>query len=1190
MKRPEIPHNESKRQAALCGLNVLDTPAEARFDRITRVAQQHFQVSIALVSLVDEDRQWFKSRQGLDASETPRDISFCGHAILSEEIFYIPNTLTDSRFADNPLVTGPPNIRFYAGAPLHAPDGKRIGTLCIIDDKPREFSAEELAILRDLANSVEKELAKNSTRVKFTIAQKLSLSSVLLVLLSAGVVGGLFYDKTTTLLVERALEDVSEKVRDAGDMLKTIITTHDEDVLFLASTPPIQGILRAQSAGGYDEQGQSSSTTWVKRLEAIFQSQLRRKSAYLSIRYIDARGQELVVVSRRDQEIISLSGEQLQNKARRTYVSETLKLPAGSVYVSEMNLNREFGKITLPRQEVIRSATPVYDEKTSGLAGLVTITAEVGSKLRTIQSRVRSASDSEIYITNDSGDYLLHPELDKAYGFELDKKFRIQDDFPQLANLFMSNDRNPQVTLKSESADGWQVMNFTKISFDANNPKRFIAVVITRDYSDIVAEQSKLLDDVVLWALLLVIVGAGSGVLFSVGLTRPIKQMTQVMDDYIHQRDTKETMPVNLNNEIGVMARIYQILIGQVEEAHSDLAEMNIKLEARVAERTQALEISEIHQRSIVENIVDGVITIDDKGTVASFNPAASNIFGYSAEQVTGRNIKMLMPEPYTSEHDGYLRNYLSTGEKKVIGIGREVVGQRKDGSTFPMELAVSEMQINGERMFTGIVRDITERKKIENMKSEFISTVSHELRTPLTSIRGALGLVLGRSADQLSDKARNMLEMANRNSERLTLLINDILDLEKIESGRLEFDFAIVDLVSLARRALEDNEGYAQTHQVKLQLDTMLDVAPVWCDEHRLLQVFANLISNAVKYSPRDGQVEISVSAHEGGYRVAVRDHGKGIPEEFHGRIFQRFAQADSSDTREKGGTGLGLSITKAIVEFHKGNIGYESEPDKGTEFHFDLPSPAQASLQENPEEATGIRVLICEDNADVAAILAEMLKSAAVVSDIATTAEAARTLLGKHAYRLLLLDLTLPDADGLQFLQELRATSTTAELPVIVVSGRAEDGRIAFKGDAVTVVDWLQKPIDEARLKRALHEALHRTERPRILHVEDDLDIIQVTQALLEGMADVSHVPSLIDARQRLATQDFDLVILDLALADGSGLELLDELKGRCPVVIFSVHIPDREVSAQVTAALTKSMTSNEQLLATIMKVLEG
>lgn len=1330
MKKPEIPQNESQRLEGLCSLNILDTAAEERFDRLTLKAQQHFGVSIALVSLVDAERQWFKSRQGLDANETPRDISFCGHAILNEGIFTIPNTLEDSRFADNPLVTGPPHIRFYAGAPLHAPYGQRIGTLCLIDDKPREFSDKELTVLRELADEVELELAKHVSRIKFTILQKLILSSVLLVLISAGIVGGLFYNKTTDLLVEHALENVSTEVQNAGDSLKTIINTHDEDVLFLAHTPPIQGILRAQSEGGYDAQGKSTTKVWTQRLATIFRAQIQRKSAYLSIRYIDAKGHELVVVSRDGQEIVSLTGKQLQNKARRTYVSETLKLPVGSVYVSEMNLNREFGKVTQPRQEVIRSATPVYNENDSSLAGLVTITAEVGGKLRTIQNKVRSKGYSEIYITNDRGDYLLHPDSSKTYGFELGTLNRIQADFPRLAKLFLPENLERQVILRFKDDKGRQVMNVSKISFDANNPKRFIAVVITHDYVGIVTEQSKLLDDVVLWTLLLIILGAGLGVFFAVNLTRPIKQITQAMDDYIHQRNVKNTMPVSENNEIGLMARSYQILIGQVEDAKTSLKKMNSVLEVRVAERTKALEMSEVRQRSIVENIIDGLITIDSKGAIASFNPAASNLFGYTVAEVMGRNVKMLMPEPYSGEHDGYLHNYLTTGKKKVIGIGREVTGKRKDGSTFPMELSVSEMEVNSERMFTGIVRDIsdrkqaeqkfqevhsirqgildsadfaiittntegliqtfnlgaermlgysadeiiekqspaifhdidevvarakemsiefgkniepgfevfvtkvrkgevderewtyirkdgsqfpvllsitairdeeneikgflgigldiTERKRLDKMKSEFVSTVSHELRTPLTSIRGALGLVLGKAAETLPAKIRTMLEMAERNSERLTLLINDILDLEKIESGSLEFEFKQMELVSLAQRAIDDNEGYASKHDVSLALETDLDEIHIYGDEHRLLQVFANLISNAVKYSPAKGEVTISITPFGKGYRVSVKDQGAGIPEEFRSRIFQRFAQADSSDTREKGGTGLGLSITKAIVERHGGVIDYASIINKGTDFYFDLPDSQVTIAHEDNNNA--IRVLVCEDNADVASILAEMLKSEGLVSDIAATGQAARNLLAQNSYRLLLLDLTLPDIDGLEFLKELRETTEYKDLPVIVVSGRAHEGRVQFNDDAVTVVDWIQKPIEPDRLTRALREALQRVERPHILHVEDDPDIVQITQTLLEDVADFTHVPSVNAARQQLESQVFDLVILDLNLADGSGVELIEQLKSHCPVVIFSAQVPAREITEQVTAALTKSTTSNDQLLGTIKQLLKG
>jgi len=891
MKIPDIPDNEPSRIAALCGLAVLDTPPEERFDRITRIAQRHFQVPIALVSLIDSERQWFKSRQGLDATETPRDISFCGHAILSDEVFYIPNALEDSRFADNPLVSDGPKIRFYAGAPLHSPEGERIGTLCIIDDKARQFSRDELELLRDLANCVEEEFCR-----------------------------------VDLMKSARILGDQEQRIRALVDTI-------------------VDGII-----------------------------------------VIDAKGR----IQTLNPAAVALFG----------YSPDE---------VQEQNI-----KILMPEPYAAEHDGYLHNYLTTGDKKVIGIGREVTGKRKDGTTFPMELSVSEM---------------------------------------------------------------------EVNGERMFTGIV--RD---------------------------------------------------ITERKLAET----------------------------------------------ELQTSENRIRALFDTIVDGIIVIDAKGRVQSVNPAAVALFGYSPEELQNQNIKMLMPKPYAAEHDGYLHNYLTTGDKKVIGIGREVTGRRKDGSTFPMELAVSEMEVNGERMFTGIVRDITERKKVEQMKTEFISTVSHELRTPLTSISGALALVLGNVTGELPEKARLMLEMAARNSERLTLLINDILDLEKIEAGRLDFDYRIVDMVDLATRALEDNEGYAGKHQVRLMLDSQITQATVRADEHRLLQVFSNLISNAVKYSPKDGVVEVTVAAHDSGIRVAVRDYGTGIPQEFRSRIFQRFAQADSSDTREKGGTGLGLSITKAIVERHEGEIGYKTEAGVGTVFHFDL--PLWQAVTKTDKADTGIRVLICEDNPDVARILADMLEPEGLVCDIAASAAGARTLLSQHVYRLMLLDLTLPDADGLIFLQELRESPVTAQLPVIVVSGRALEGRAAFHGDAVTVVDWIQKPVNQERLEQALQEALRRVKRPRIMHLEDDPDIVQVTQALLEHLADVVHVENLQDARQLIAEQSIDLVILDLGLKDGSGLELLDELKGYCPVVIFSAQTPSRAISEQVVAALTKSATSNEQLLVTI------
>ena len=908
---PAIPFDEASRIAALRGLGILDTPPEERFDRLTRLAQHFLNVPIAVVSLVDTNRQWFKSCQGLDATETPRSISFCGHAILEDQMLVIPDALQDARFADNPLVINAPNIRFYAGQPVKAMDGSRIGTLCVIDSKPHQMSQLEKDSLRDLA-----------------------------------------------VLVEQELNSLS----------------HQEAVLAL---------------------------------------------------------------------------------------------------------------------------------------------------------------------------------------------------------------------LNSEN------------------------------------------------------------------------RLTAVLD-----------------------------------------------------------------------NILDGIITINELGIVESFNKAAVKIFGYSSDEVIGKNIKMLMPEPYHSEHDGYLLNYMTTGINKVIGIGREVTGLRRDGSIFPMDLAVSSMQLGNKRMFTGIVRDITERKKheaeydkisslsqavvegadhliittdtsglllsfnraaeeclgyradelvgklspavfhdldevvrraqeltsagipvepgfevfvarartqnkgdthewtyvrkdgtrfpvsltvsalrdsngeinaflgiatditervkIERMKSEFISTVSHELRTPLTSIRGSLALLVGGVAGQLPEKTRPLIEIAHKNSERLILLVNDILDMEKIEAGKMEFQMAIVSLVPLLEQAIAATQSYAEQYGVSYELMGKLSDLEVYVDANRLQQVLLNLMSNAAKFSPAGDKVTVALTTDSKKVRVGVSDHGSGIPTEFRAQIFQKFAQADSSDTRKKGGTGLGLSITRAIVEQMGGKIGFDSKPDVLTTFWVEF--PVWQAVHES--KAGSLRVLICEDDEDISASLKLMLEQSGLAADIACNAMQAKQMLAQHAYSAMTLDLGLPDQDGLSLIRELRQNKETSSLPIIVVSANAEKGKKELTGEAFSVVDWITKPIDNNRLADALKQAISKYvgQRPSVLHVEDDQDIYHVVNAIVDGLAEMDNAPSLSDARRMLKNKRYDLAILDITLPDGSGMELLPDLNSATPpipVMIFSANEMAKDAGLKVAASLVKSRTDNAQLLATIMRM---
>ncbi|AEG00099.1 response regulator [Methylomonas methanica] len=598
----------------------------------------------------------------------------------------------------------------------------------------------------------------------------------------------------------------------------------------------------------------------------------------------------------------------------------------------------------------------------------------------------------------------------------------------------------------------------------------------------------------------------------------------------------------------------------------------------------------EIRHYTLLNTLSDALITIDRQGIIKTFNQAAESIFGYRAHELIGQKINMLMPQPHNSEHDKYMDRYINTGQKHVIGTDREVMAQRKDGSTFPIELAISEMWQDGELQFTGLIKDITERKKIELMKNEFISTVSHELRTPLTSIRGALGLINSGLCGTLPDKVNELLTIATNNTERLLLLINDILDIEKIESGHLRFDFKRLVLADLIENAIADCSSYAVEHRIQFEFVPEDRLIQVNADPERLIQVINNLLSNAAKFSPQNGTVDVSLNVCQGFARISVRDHGTGIPLDFLPRLFDKFSQVDGSDNRHTGGTGLGLSIAKAIVEKHQGNISVETAEGSGTTFHVDLPLQTINDIKDRLPANTDptATILIIEDDPDVAHLIKRILFDAGFNAEIAYDTIQAKQLLQQNHYEAITLDVILPGQSGLEFLKELQ--NQGGEIPVVIVS--VDDNKKYADSTNLKqgIVDWLQKPIDSQKLIDAVQSiksaSLH-SRRPLVLQVEDEADVRKIVELILTDTADVVAAGSLREARQQLSLLQFDLVLLDVGLPDGSGLTLLPEIRQRHPhtkVVIFSAQDVGEGIASQVSAALVKSVTSNFKLIQTV------
>jgi len=953
--------------------------------------------------------------------------SSCGHAILNDQLFVIHDALLDARFADNPLVTGAPHVRFYAGQPLKALDGSKLGTLCVIDSQPRHLTQAEREGLRDLAALVEIEL--HNLKAEEAVGALQANAARLNMALAAS--NSCLWD--ADLLTGRIKLDAHWSEMLGEEPHESELTF--EQLAGLVFPDEVSGI-RAQMTAAIKEEGRGY------RVE----HRIRHRLGHWL--WIESRGR---VVTR------DAAGRALRMIGTNTDITESKRV-AG--------VQAQFSAIIESSSDAIMSKT---------LDGIVTSWNPAAEKMFGYSAQEMIGQPMAL---------LIPPE-------------RIDEEPPILAKV-----------RRGEHIEHFETMRRRK-----------------------------------------------NGEIFPISVTvSPIRDRA--------------------GNIIGA------------SKIARDITERN--------QNIQAQHENETRLAAILDNVLDGIITINEQGSVESFNLSAEHIFGYTEDEVVGRNIKMLMPEPYHSEHDGYLRNYVTTGIKKIIGSGRQVIGRRCDGTTFPMDLAVSEMQLDDKRLFTGIVRDITERVKVERMKSEFISTVSHELRTPLTSIRGSLGLIAGGVAGELPPQAKALVDIAHKNSERLILLVNDILDMEKIEAGKMEFSLASIGLTALLRQALEGNRAYAEQYQVRYELTGDLPELKVNVDANRMQQVLANLLSNAAKFSPSGDAVGVSVKLDGQRVRIAVSDHGSGISEQFRSQIFEKFAQADSSATRNKGGTGLGLSITRAMVEQMGGRIGFDSTPNVLTTFWVEFPVWQETLIPEPLARQTGQnrRVLICEDDPDIATLLRLMLEQAGIATDTAHTAAEAKLMLAQKSYAAMTLDLGLPDQSGTALIRELREAQATAGLPIIVVSANAESGRKELGGEVFCVADWLNKPIDQGRLVVALKQAMAQFSgtRPQMLHIEDDLDMYRVTNAIVAEFADLDNAPNLLEARRMLKSKRYDLVILDVALPDGSGMELLHDLNSATPpipVMVFSAQEMGRDDVRQVGASLVKSRTDNAQLLATIKQL---
>lgn len=493
--------------------------------------------------------------------------------------------------------------------------------------------------------------------------------------------------------------------------------------------------------------------------------------------------------------------------------------------------------------------------------------------------------------------------------------------------------------------------------------------------------------------------------------------------------------------------------------------------------------------KSVVDHVVDGIITINEHFRIETWNPAAKKIFGYDSEEVIGKNVDMLMPEPYHSQHDTYVANYLRTGQAKIIGIGREVAGKRKDGSVFPMDLAVSEFKLGTQRFFTGIVRDITERKKNARdllkakeaaesanlAKSAFLANMSHEIRTPLGAVIGFSDLIIDPQIPA-SERA-NFVAAIKRNGELLSNIINDILDLSKVEAGKMQIDpreAALAEILTDTKTLLDlqaREKGIALDIEVAANTPEIIRTDPL-----RLRQILLNIIGNAIKFTTR-GTVHVKIQRVSGtiGHDLlafTIKDTGPGIRDDQLDKLFTPFSQADGTSKRKHGGTGLGLVLSKRLANLLGGDVQLtQTTPESGSTFTVTIDPgsihPIQAAAKDvRPQSLTGqsrrldgVRVLLAEDSPDNQVLVSRILRLAGATVEIAANGKEALDKAWQDQYDIVLMDLQMPIMDGYEATAELRHSGYSGKIVALTAHALADERDRCLRNG---FDDHLSKPVN--------------------------------------------------------------------------------------------------------------------------------
>jgi PAS domain S-box-containing protein len=628
--------------------------------------------------------------------------------------------------------------------------------------------------------------------------------------------------------------------------------------------------------------------------------------------------------------------------------------------------------------------------------------------------------------------------------------------------------------------------------------------------------------------------------------------------------------------------KMITLLNENVTKTYIELEKLKDSLEEKVLERTWELAESEKKYRRIIEDSFDPIITINSENQVTGWNKGAEITFGYAHEEIYGTKIETLFianPEKVMTSlldrvktEDGFTRNFITRC-------------YRRNREEIDVNITANRLGDDGLCL---IVRDITREKKIDKMKSDFVSNVSHELRTPLTSIKSAVDLVLSGAEGPLTEPEKGMLTIVKNNSARLIKLINELLDLSKLESGKMEMNLKATKIEQIIKATMEETSPLMVNKHINMQMQAEMGLEDVFVDENKIKQVLVNLIGNALKFSTEGGRITIGAADKGNELHISVADTGIGISKENFDRVFEKFVQVDSSTTRAAGGTGLGLAIAKSIVEAHKGRIWLESAVGKGTTFFFSLPKMKEEMLKtvnkekiaaektkETSKQAFSIkRILVVDDDEDITMFIKETLVQHKYEVHVSNSAMDAIKKANELQPDLITLDLMMPTMDGYFITGLLKQNPKTRDIPIVIVSSVVEKEKCYRLG----VADFITKPFDSSIFVETIHRVEKHLEneisKKKVLIVDADPNIVsELTLSFANRGYTVFSAYDGIQAVALTKKEKPGILILDVDLLESGGFNIIKTIKNDpetalIPAIIIGKSVAAKEKAMQYSA----------------------